>query len=62
MYSVQEFENVVQVKSSISGSDVMCHEGLCYNDGVCEKQWNSYICNCDMTTFTGPRCAQGECP
>ena len=46
---------------NVTGSEVHCPDGLCYNGGLCEKRWNSYVCNCDMTTFTGPRCAQGQC-
>jgi hypothetical protein len=44
----------------ITGSEVTCHSKLCHNGGRCEQQWNSYICNCDMTSFTGQQCAQGK--
>ncbi|XP_046401405.1 neurexin-1 isoform X2 [Ischnura elegans] len=33
-----------------------CHTNTCENHGSCVPQWNSYECDCDMTSFTGPRC------
>ncbi|KAG7203258.1 hypothetical protein KM043_010356 [Ampulex compressa] len=33
-----------------------CTHDLCANHGTCVQQWNSYTCDCDMTTFTGPTC------
>ncbi|TGZ57018.1 Neurexin-3-alpha [Temnothorax longispinosus] len=33
-----------------------CTHDLCANHGLCVQQWNSYTCDCDMTSFTGPTC------
>ncbi|KAK9310044.1 hypothetical protein QLX08_000515 [Tetragonisca angustula] len=33
-----------------------CTHDLCSNHGTCVQQWNSYTCDCDMTSFTGPTC------
>ncbi|KAG5347757.1 NRX3A protein, partial [Acromyrmex charruanus] len=33
-----------------------CTHDLCANHGTCVQQWNSYTCDCDMTSFTGPTC------
>jgi len=36
-----------------------CNETVCLNGGVCVQQWNTATCDCDMTSFTGPRCDHG---
>ncbi|XP_076637715.1 neurexin 1 isoform X2 [Colletes latitarsis] len=33
-----------------------CTHDLCSNHGTCVQQWNSYTCDCDMTSFSGPTC------
>ncbi|XP_036146252.1 neurexin-1 isoform X5 [Monomorium pharaonis] len=33
-----------------------CTHDFCANHGTCVQQWNSYTCDCDMTSFTGPTC------
>ncbi|XP_054001780.1 neurexin-1 isoform X3 [Hylaeus anthracinus] len=33
-----------------------CTHDLCSNHGTCVQQWDSYTCDCDMTSFTGPTC------
>ncbi|XP_076166768.1 neurexin 1 isoform X2 [Ptiloglossa arizonensis] len=33
-----------------------CTHDLCANHGTCVQQWNSYTCDCDMTSFTGSTC------
>ena len=33
-----------------------CTHDLCSNHGTCVQQWNSYTCDCDMTSFIGPTC------
>ncbi|XP_053395317.1 neurexin-1-like isoform X3 [Mercenaria mercenaria] len=45
------------VTSGCSGSELTCLATSCYNGGRCEQQWNSFKCNCDMTSFTGSHCA-----
>ena len=37
-----------------------CTHDLCSNHGTCVQQWNSYTCDCDMTSFTGPTCNEGK--
>ena len=37
-----------------------CTEESCFNHGVCIEQWTHSVCNCDRTSFTGPKCAQGK--
>lgn len=52
----------------ITGCDVFtnvhpgkkCTHDLCANHGTCVQQWNSYTCDCDMTSFTGPTCNDGN--
>ena len=44
------------VKAGCDGPSSQCHEDACSNGGVCLQQWNSYSCNCDMTSYTGPTC------
>ncbi|KAK3867252.1 hypothetical protein Pcinc_027284 [Petrolisthes cinctipes] len=39
------------------GPSTKCHQEACANGGTCVQQWNSYSCNCDMTSFTGPTCS-----
>ncbi|XP_018790359.1 PREDICTED: neurexin-1 isoform X2 [Bactrocera latifrons] len=33
-----------------------CSQNACANRGVCVQQWNAYVCECDMTSYTGPTC------
>ncbi|XP_031785413.1 neurexin-1 isoform X3 [Nasonia vitripennis] len=34
-----------------------CTHDMCANHGTCVQQWNSYTCDCDMTSFSGPTCS-----
>ncbi|XP_058809693.1 neurexin-3-like [Phymastichus coffea] len=34
-----------------------CTHDTCANHGTCVQQWNSYTCDCDMTSFSGATCA-----
>lgn len=36
-----------------------CTHDVCANHGTCVQQWNSYTCDCDMTSFSGPHCSDG---
>ncbi len=38
---------------------VKCTSSTCYNQGLCIDQWVSPVCDCDLTSFTGPTCADG---
>ncbi|XP_023315874.1 neurexin-1 isoform X2 [Trichogramma pretiosum] len=33
-----------------------CNHDMCANHGTCVQQWNSFTCDCDMTSFSGPTC------
>ncbi|XP_035732871.1 neurexin-1-like isoform X7 [Vespa mandarinia] len=35
-----------------------CTHDVCANHGTCLQQWNSYTCDCDMTSFSGPTCSE----
>lgn len=37
-----------------------CSQNACANRGTCVQQWNAYACECDMTSYTGPTCYDGE--
>jgi leucine-rich repeat transmembrane neuronal protein 1/2 len=42
------------------GPSTKCSHNICANRGVCVQQWNSYTCDCDMTSYTGPTCSDGK--
>ena len=44
----------------ISGPSTQCTPDACENAGKCVQQWNSFTCDCDTTSYTGPRCADGK--
>ncbi|PVD32369.1 hypothetical protein C0Q70_07803 [Pomacea canaliculata] len=37
-----------------------CQNDSCANGGRCVQQWNSFSCDCDMTSFSGPTCQAVE--
>ncbi|KAL3872891.1 hypothetical protein ACJMK2_036072 [Sinanodonta woodiana] len=37
-------------------SGISCQPSSCFNGGHCVQQWNSYACDCEMTSYTGPTC------
>ncbi|CAH2094247.1 unnamed protein product [Euphydryas editha] len=49
---------VVPSSSLVSGCEgpTKCTHNACANKGVCVQQWNAYVCDCDLTSFTGPTC------
>ncbi|CAH0728174.1 unnamed protein product, partial [Brenthis ino] len=49
---------VVPSSSLMSGCEgpTKCTHNACANKGVCVQQWNTYVCDCDLTSFTGPTC------
>ncbi|XP_053613214.1 neurexin 1-like isoform X1 [Plodia interpunctella] len=49
---------VVGSSSIVSGCEgpTKCTHNACSNKGVCVQQWNTYVCDCDLTSFTGPTC------
>ncbi|RUS79070.1 hypothetical protein EGW08_013175 [Elysia chlorotica] len=38
------------------GPITKCVNDSCANFGRCVQQWNTYSCDCDMTSYTGPMC------
>ncbi|XP_066961792.1 neurexin 1 isoform X2 [Macrobrachium rosenbergii] len=46
-----------RVFAGCDGPSTKCHRNACANGGTCVQQWNSYSCNCDMTSYTGPTCS-----
>lgn len=53
---------VVPSSLVVSGCEgpTKCSQNACANRGICVQQWNAYACECDMTSFTGPTCYDGE--
>ncbi|XP_061721601.1 neurexin 1 isoform X2 [Cydia pomonella] len=49
---------VVPSSSLVSGCEgpTKCTHNACANKGVCVQQWKTYVCDCDLTSFTGPTC------
>ena len=45
---------------STSGRGARCRAQSCYNNGKCIEKWLNPICECDMTSFTGPSCSDGK--
>ncbi|KAG8193397.1 hypothetical protein JTE90_012197 [Oedothorax gibbosus] len=45
------------VARGCAGPITKCSHSACANHGVCVQMWNSYACDCDMTSFSGPICA-----
>ncbi|CAH1970837.1 unnamed protein product [Acanthoscelides obtectus] len=45
------------VTAGCEGPSAKCSLNVCANGGICVQQWNSYTCDCDMTSFTGPTCS-----
>lgn len=45
------------VSKGCAGPVIKCSVNACANDGVCVQMWNSYTCDCDMTSFSGPTCS-----
>ncbi|KAK3926655.1 Neurexin-3, partial [Frankliniella fusca] len=47
-----------QVSEGCAGQSTRCSQSVCANRGVCVQQWNSYACDCDLTSYTGPSCSE----
>ena len=37
-----------------------CKANSCHNHGKCVEKWPQTSCDCHMTSFTGPSCADGK--
>jgi len=35
-----------------------CKPDTCKNDGICREGWNTFICDCNMTSFVGRICTE----
>ncbi|XP_067682449.1 neurexin 1-like isoform X4 [Haliotis asinina] len=46
-------ESVVE---GCKGPTTQCQSDSCSNHGRCVQQWNSYNCDCDMTSYVGTTC------
>lgn len=44
----------------IAGKGKVCTEQSCDNSGVCLQQPDGYVCNCEMTSYVGPTCKDGN--
>ncbi|XP_072016599.1 neurexin-1-like [Amphiura filiformis] len=61
-----DHQNILDTAVSIDSKDEIvngcedqsqqCDNHGCENGGVCVPGWNSYTCNCDMTSFMGDTC------
>ena len=47
------------VEPGCSAPVTRCSSTACANRGVCVQLWNSYTCDCDLTSFSGPTCQDG---
>ncbi|KAL8601328.1 hypothetical protein ACOMHN_054622 [Nucella lapillus] len=46
------------VADGCQGPTSQCKNDSCDNGGRCVQQWNSISCDCDMTSYAGPKCKQ----
>ncbi|XP_071159703.1 neurexin-1-like isoform X2 [Mytilus edulis] len=44
------------IAKNCQGPSSGCKSESCRNHGRCVPHWNSYTCDCDMTSFSGPTC------
>ena len=54
------FASVISFFNPNISGPTKCTHNACANKGVCVQQWNTYVCDCDLTSFTGPTCYDGE--
>ncbi|XP_043199961.1 neurexin-1-like isoform X3 [Amphibalanus amphitrite] len=40
------------------GPDSFCSPDSCKNGGICKQEWNSFTCDCTLTSFVGLRCTE----
>ncbi|KAJ6218579.1 hypothetical protein RDWZM_009736 [Blomia tropicalis] len=48
------------VEAGCSAPINRCSSTACANRGICVQLWNSYTCDCDLTTYSGPTCTDGN--
>uniref|UniRef100_A0A674HIS2 Neurexin 2 n=1 Tax=Taeniopygia guttata TaxID=59729 RepID=A0A674HIS2_TAEGU len=49
---------VGDVRRGCDGPSTTCAEDSCAHGGVCLQQWDGFTCDCSMTAFGGPGCAE----
>ncbi|XP_050406301.1 neurexin-3 isoform X2 [Patella vulgata] len=55
---VKEADTIHQsIVEGCKGPTTQCQPDSCANDGRCVQQWNSYVCDCDSTSYSGPTCS-----
>ena len=48
------------IRSGCQNEPEKCAQNICENHGLCIQQWQTNICNCDMTSYSGPTCSKGN--
>lgn len=48
------------VEAGCDGPNTKCDKISCANGGICFQGWNSYSCDCSMTSFSGQTCKDGK--
>ncbi|XP_077781252.1 neurexin 3 isoform X14 [Podarcis muralis] len=43
-------------KADLQGPSTTCQEDSCANQGICIQQWEGFICDCSMTSYSGNQC------
>ncbi|XP_061165140.1 neurexin-1-like isoform X3 [Saccostrea echinata] len=55
---VRQALKIYAVEEGCQGPSNSCRSDSCQNGGYCIEQWNSFQCDCDMTSYTGQTCSQ----
>ncbi|XP_062610815.1 neurexin-1-like [Saccostrea cucullata] len=55
---VRQAMKIYAVEEGCQGPSNSCRSDSCHNGGYCIEQWNSFQCDCDMTSYTGQTCSQ----
>ncbi|XP_032803913.1 neurexin-1-like isoform X24 [Petromyzon marinus] len=45
-----------ELKAHMKGPSTTCQEDSCANQGQCVQQWDSFTCDCTMTSYSGAFC------
>nr|XP_034963787.1 neurexin 3 isoform X1 [Zootoca vivipara] len=45
-----------QIERGCEGPSTTCQEDSCANQGICIQQWEGFICDCSMTSYSGNQC------
>ncbi|GBO40028.1 hypothetical protein AVEN_29789-1 [Araneus ventricosus] len=55
-----DYSKTMRATGMTFGPVTKCSTTACANRGICVQMWNSYTCDCDMTSYTGPTCSDGK--